>query len=81
MTQLAIYLDEDLAERLERTVRASGKSKSKWVSDAIRAALKDRWPEGFFELAGSWRDDGGPEEIMGRIRQGMGKSENREEIQ
>lgn len=80
MTQLAIYVDEELAERLEKTVKASGKSKSKWVSDAIRAALKDQWPEGFFDLAGSWKDDAGPEEILKSIRQGMGTSEDREEL-
>ena len=80
MTQLAIYLDEQLAERLEKTVKASGKSKSKWVSDVIKAALQDEWPEDFFNLAGSWKDNAGPDEIMKRIRQGVEKSENREDI-
>ena len=80
MTQLAIYIEEQLAVRLEKAVKASGKSKSKWVSDAIKSALQDHWPEGFFELAGSWEDDAGPDEILKRIRQGMEKTENREEI-
>jgi predicted DNA-binding protein len=80
MGQLAIYIDEQLAERLEKTVKASGKSKSKWVTDVIRAALQDQWPEGFFDLAGSWEDDAGPEEILKGIRQGMEKTEPREDI-
>jgi hypothetical protein len=80
MTQLAIYIDKQLAERLEKTVKASGKSKSRWVSDVIKTALQDQWPKGFFDLAGSWQDDAGPDEILKGIRQGMGKSELREEI-
>ena len=80
MAQLAIYIDEQLAKRLNKAVKASGKSKSKWVSDAIQSMLNDQWPKDFFELAGSWEDDGTPDEILQRIRQGMGKSERREDL-
>jgi len=80
MAQLAIYIDEQLAERLEKAVKVSGKSKSKWVSDAIKSVLQDQWPEGFFELAGSWEGDADPDEILKTIRQGMEKIERREEI-
>ena len=54
MAQMAIYIDNQLAERLEKAVKASGKSKSKWIAEAIRRSLHDEWPEGFFELAGKW---------------------------
>jgi hypothetical protein len=80
MSQLAIYIDNQLAERLDKAAKASGKSKSKWVSDAIKMALQDQWPEGFFDLAGSWEDDVGPDEIMSRIRKGMRKSDKRENL-
>ena len=80
MAQLALYIDERLAERLEKAVKASGKSKSKWVSEAIEKELGDHWPEGFFDLAGSWEDDVGPDEILKRIRQDQEESEKREEI-
>ncbi len=52
MIQLAIYIEEQVAERLEKAVKVSGRSKSKWVSDAIKSALQGQWQEGFFELAG-----------------------------
>ena len=78
MAQLAIYIDEQLADRLEKAAKASGKSKSKWVTEAIEKELKDHWPEGFFDLAGSWEDDEGPDEIMKRIRSGMGRPDRRE---
>ena len=80
MTQLAIYIDDQLSKRLDKVVKASGKSKSKWVSEAIKMALQDQWPGGFFNLAGSWDDDVGPDEIMGRIRRGMDKSDQRDKL-
>jgi hypothetical protein len=80
MAQMAIYIDNQLAERLEKAVKVSGQSKSKWVAEAIRRALQDEWPEGFFELAGKWEDDAGPEEILYRIRQGIGEHEKRESL-
>ena len=80
MTQFAIYIDDNLAERLEKAVAASGKSKSKWISDVIKSALQDQWPDGFFELAGSWIDKAGPNKILKQIRQGMDQFDDREEI-
>ncbi len=80
MTQLAIYIEDQLSERLEKAVKASGKSKSKWISDVIKTVLKDQWPEDFFDLAGSWKDDRDPDEIIKEIREGSDRFEQREEI-
>jgi hypothetical protein len=80
MPQLAIYLDDQLAERLDKAARASGKSKSKWVAEAIQRSLQDQWPEGFFDLAGSWKDDVGPDEILARIRAGIQQRDRRERL-
>ena len=80
MSQLAVYIDNQLAERLDKAVKVSGKSKSKWVADAIKRSLQDQWPEGFFDLAGRWEDDVGPDEIIVRIRRGMEKSDRREKL-
>ncbi len=80
MAQMAIYIDNQLAGRLEKAVKASGKSKSKWVAEAIRRSLRDEWPEGFFELAGKWEDDVGPEEILDRIRKGIGAHDKRKSL-
>ena len=80
MAQMAIYIDNQLADRLEKAVKASGKSKSKWVAEAIKRSLQDKWPEGFFELAGKWEDDVGPEEILYRIRKEIGAHDKRESL-
>ena len=81
MTQLAVYIGDKLSERLDKAVKASGKSKSKWIADAIKTALKDQWPEDFFDLAGSWKDDRTPDEIINEIRKGYDIYEQREEIE
>jgi predicted DNA-binding protein len=78
MAQIAINIDDQLAERLDKAVKSSGKSKSKWVAEAINNSLQDEWPEGFFDLAGSWEDDASAEQIMIRIRNGMEMPETRE---
>ena len=80
MAQLAIYIDDQLADRLDKAVKASGKSKSKWVAEAIRHSLLDQWPKGFFDLAGSWEDNATPEEIMARIRKGTEILDSREKL-
>ena len=80
MAQIAIYIDDQLAKRLDQAVKTSGQSKSKWVAQAIKRSLTDRWPEGFFELAGSWKDDGGPDEIMVRIRKVSEGADHREKL-
>lgn len=80
MAQLAIYLEDRLAKRLEKAVKASGQSKSRWVAEAIKHSLQDHWPDGFFDLAGRWQDDKSPDEIIKEIREGMEKPEDRERL-
>jgi hypothetical protein len=80
MAQLALYIDDQLAERLDKAVKASGKSKSKWVAEAIKHSLQDQWADGFFDLAGSWKDDVGPDEILKRIRKGIELPEIRDKL-
>ncbi len=80
MAQLAIYLEDRLAKRLEKAVKASGQSKSRWVAEAIKRSLQDHWPDGFFDLAGRWQDDKSPDEIIKEIREGMEKPEDRERL-
>ena len=80
MPQMAIYIDDQLAKRIEKAVKASGKSKSRWVAEAIKRSLQDQWPEGFFELAGGWEDDVEPDEIMSRIRKGTEELDKREKL-
>jgi len=36
ISQLAIYIDDQLAQKLDKAIKASGKSKSNWVAGAIK---------------------------------------------
>ena len=80
MPQLAIYVDDNLSKKLNKVIRASGQSRSKWVTDLIKSKLEDEWPESFFELAGSWEGEETPEEIMANIRKGLEQTEEREDL-
>ena len=80
MPQLAIYIDDELSRKLNKATKASGKSRSKWVADLIKAKLEDEWPQGFFELSGSWEGEATPEQIMANIRKGFEQAEERESL-
>ena len=80
MPQLAIYIDDDLSKKLNKATKASGKSRSKWVADLIKAKLEDEWPQGFLELAGSWQGEETPKQIMANIRKGSEQAEEREDL-
>lgn len=80
MPQLAIYIDDKLSKKLNKAIKVSGKSRSKWVADLIEAKLQDEWPKDFFELAGSWEGEETPEEIMATIRKGLDQAEKREDL-
>jgi hypothetical protein len=49
-------------------------------AEAIKRSLQDHWPDGFFDLAGSWQDDKSPDEMMKVIRKGMERSDGREKL-
>ena len=78
MAQLAIYIDDQLAERLDKAVRESGKSKSKWVAEAIKHSLQDQWPDGFFGSTGNQIGETGTdygEKNLKLLREGVAEME------
>ncbi len=80
MPQLAIYVDDELSKKLKKAIKASGKSRSKWVADLIQAKLNNDWPEGFFKLAGSWEGEKTTDQIIATIRKGLDQKERREDL-
>ena len=46
----AVYIDENLSKRLDKAAKSSGKSKSKWIAEAIERSLDDQWPQDFLNL-------------------------------
>ncbi len=68
MSQVAVYLDDSTAAALEAEVRRTGSSRSALVRQAVRHLLRDRLPESFFDVLGSWEDGREPDEILRDVR-------------
>lgn len=68
MAQLAIYLDDETARRLDEEADREGISRSAWVRRAVTRHLESSWPESFLGALGTWEDDRDPEEILRDIR-------------
>ena len=56
MAQLTIYFDDECRKRIASAARQAGTSMSGWVTEKLTQALKDEWPEGYFQVLGSLRD-------------------------
>jgi hypothetical protein len=65
MAQITIYLDDQTIATVNTAAKASGVSKSQWISGAIRLRSSREWPAGVVELAGAWKDFPSGEEIRG----------------
>ena len=57
MPQLSLYLDEATLKMVERAAKISNTSVSKWVCNRVLRSLKDEWPDDYFALFGSIKDD------------------------
>jgi Ribbon-helix-helix protein, copG family len=75
MPQLAIYLDEETARLLSEASEREGISRSAWVRKAVETRLKNRLPDSFFEILGTWEDDREPDEILRDIRAEVAQKE------
>ena len=78
MPQLAIQLDEDTAAALDEAAAKDAVSPSDWAQQAVVIRLQpqrgDRLPQSFFDVLGTWEDDGEPDQILRRIREGTAES-------
>lgn len=57
MPQVHCYLNETLAERLQEKARHEHISVSRYLARLVEKDVGNQWPEGFFELAGSWEGE------------------------
>lgn len=58
MSQISLYIDEGLLDKIEKVASVEHLSISKWVRKKIKNALNNNWPEGYFSLYGSVNDNG-----------------------
>ncbi len=58
MSQLHLYLPDELTEKARRQAKAEGKSVSSYLARIVRRELDSGWPDAFFEkVIGSWKGD------------------------
>jgi hypothetical protein len=57
MPQLHCYVKEELAEKLQIKARQAHLSVSKYLALLVEKEVEAQWPEGYFELFGSWNGD------------------------
>lgn len=75
MSQVTIYLPDELAERMRRAAESEGVSQSRWIARLIDARLARAWPQEVLALVGSWPKDFPDAE---QIRRGQGSDLPRE---
>lgn len=56
MAQVTIYLNDEIAHRVESAAKEAGVSTSSWVRARLEQSLSQQWPEGYFNLFGCLAD-------------------------
>lgn len=57
MPQISLYVDDETLKKVGRAAKLENKSISKWVSSRIKTSLNNSWPEDWFSLFGSLKDE------------------------
>jgi hypothetical protein len=57
MPQLHCYVKEELADKLQIKAQQAHLSVSKYLALLVEKEVGAQWPEGYFELFGSWSGD------------------------
>lgn len=56
MAPFTVYLDPETEALVNQCAKASGLSKSRWVTQVIKRHVRDAWPEQCLALAGAFPD-------------------------
>ena len=56
MSQITIYLEDALEEKVRLRAKQQGISVSKWIATAIEAGEKEVWPAHVIASFGTWDD-------------------------
>lgn len=66
MTQLHLYVPDEIAKKVRQKAQQSGQSTSKYLAELIKRDVGSGWPEAYFtEVVGGWQG-----EILQRPSQG-----------
>lgn len=57
MPQLHCYVKDELADKLQLKAQQAHLSVSKYLALLVEKEVEAQWPEGYFDLFGSWQGD------------------------
>ncbi len=57
MPQISLYIDKNTLHKIEAAANVEHVSVSKWVGNKIKKVLNFTWPNDYFELYGSIKDE------------------------
>lgn len=58
MTQLHLYISDELAERIQRQAQSANLSVSRYLADLVQREVAADWPSGYFEeVVGGWQGE------------------------
>ncbi|HON80455.1 MAG TPA: toxin-antitoxin system, antitoxin component [Spirochaetota bacterium] len=57
MPQISLYIDKETLSKIEKAASRENISISKWVGRNIKKAIKEDYPQGYFDLFGSVSDE------------------------
>lgn len=63
MSQLTIYLEDSLEEKVRKSAKDAGMSVSKWIAAAVERNSHDQWPATVLAAFGTWDDVPSIEEL------------------
>ena len=76
MSQVTIYLPNDVENKARKAAKAKGESVGRWIASQVARAVEDTWPQEVLDAAGAIPDFPGLEEI----RKGYGRDTRREPL-
>ncbi len=63
MGQVTIYLEDSIEQKMNEAAKSAHLSKSKWIAQVISEKVTNEWPQSVADMAGSWVDFPGIEEL------------------
>jgi len=57
MSQLHCYVKGELAKKFQQKAQQANLSVSKYLALLVQREVENQWPEGYFDLFGSWKGD------------------------
>jgi hypothetical protein len=57
MAQIHCYIPDEVAEQLQKKARHAHISVSKYLANLVKKEVGNQWPEGYFDVFGSWEGE------------------------